>query len=188
LNQKVAIEFIADVSYKNISKLFSLIEREIDKGINDFILFISSHGGDTYVGLRSYNQLKLLSKKVKLTTYNLGFVESAAMNLYCAGEHRFAIPNSWFLFHQSIVNYEKKSFSEMQLEEELNKLKSSNHTSINIIVDNSNLIYEDAKKLYYTGTILKPEQAKKIGLVHNITDDIKSIIGTNYKIYTIENE
>ena len=64
-------------------------------------LLIHSEGGNIIHAIHAYEMLRALP--VELTTFNVGWVASAAALLYVAGEKRIASPMSFFVFHHVVA-------------------------------------------------------------------------------------
>ncbi len=57
-SKSVAIRLNGPINNSTINSLMSTIDNKMKEGINDFVLLLSSHGGDTAAGLTGYNYLK----------------------------------------------------------------------------------------------------------------------------------
>jgi ATP-dependent protease ClpP protease subunit len=68
-----------------------------------FVLCINSEGGSTMLGERMYDRLRkaISEERIRLTTFNTGKTDSAAVSVFCAGEERIAAPDSAFLLHRA---------------------------------------------------------------------------------------
>lgn len=131
--------------------------------------------------------MKSLKDKIQIITYNVGFVESAAISLYCVGEKRFAVPTSHFLIHQARETYSSSSVNDIK--NSIAKIKEDNKRSISIIKESVVESHTSVRKSYYAGTTLSPEEAKKWGLVradsNAIDDNYFSVIGPDYEYFSL---
>src|SRR5882724_9983921 len=79
-------------------------------------LSFSSTGGEIAAGIGLYNFLKALP--VRVVTHNVGSVVSIAVVIFLAGEERYAVPTSTFLFHGAHIGIaQPANFSIFQLRE-----------------------------------------------------------------------
>ena len=68
----VVIKFFAPVIDTTINALMNAIDQKMKQGVTQFIVLISSPGGNVLHGLSAYNYLKGLP--VTITTHNFGSV------------------------------------------------------------------------------------------------------------------
>lgn len=69
----------------------------------DFVLLLSSEGGDLNSGFTMYNFLR--SFPAPITAVNMGTVESIAVPIFLAADKRLAVQQSRFLLHSFHWNY-----------------------------------------------------------------------------------
>jgi ATP-dependent Clp protease, protease subunit len=104
-SKSVAIRLHGSINNSTINSLMSTIDDKMKEGIRDFVLLLSSHGGDTAAGLTGYNYLKGLP--VRITTCNIGTVSSIATVLYCTGNRRISVPHAKFLIHEPYWTFQQ---------------------------------------------------------------------------------
>jgi ATP-dependent protease ClpP protease subunit len=85
---------ITDVTVHNLVQQCANL---LTEGIDEFMLVISSEGGNVSSGLKAYDILSALP--ITLHTHNCGNVDSIASLIFLAGNVRSASPNSRFIFH-----------------------------------------------------------------------------------------
>lgn len=88
----------ADVSADSLSKQIQALEADV---IN---VHIDSYGGVISEGWAIYNQLR--QHPAWIRTYGMGFVASAALYPFLAGDERYAVEPSAYYLHQVIVGAE----------------------------------------------------------------------------------
>jgi ATP-dependent Clp protease, protease subunit len=88
------VSFQAIVNAQTILKLVSTVAQIQTPEI---YLLISTQGGEVMAGITAYNFLKALPSK--LTTHNIGNIDSIGNAIFLAGEQRFASAHSTFMFH-----------------------------------------------------------------------------------------
>ncbi len=97
--QPFQISFFVPIDSASVNQLTQIVNMQVNIGRKHFIILLSSQGGEVLSGLAAYYYLHGLN--IDLTTYNLGQVDSAANLIFCAGKHRYALPNTRFLIHSS---------------------------------------------------------------------------------------
>ncbi len=80
---------------------FSLAQQIKDTDADVFNVYIDSCGGDVSEGWAIYNQLRQHPARVR--TYGVGFVASAALYPFLAGDERYAVEPSAYFLHQVVV-------------------------------------------------------------------------------------
>jgi ATP-dependent Clp protease protease subunit len=164
----VVIKFFAPVIDVTINALMSAIDQKMKQGVTQFILLISSPGGNVHHGLSAYNYLKGLP--VTITTHNFGSVDSMGVVVFCGGSKRLSVPQARFLLHGVSAGFRSERLEEKQLEERLKGLQSNVENIAKVIAANTNKSIQDVRDAILERTILSPEEAKAWGLV----DDIKT--------------
>lgn len=161
------IEFFAPVIDVTINALLSAINQKTKQGQQEFVLLISTPGGSVFHGLSAYNLLK--GMPAKITTHNFGSVDSIGVVLFCAGEHRFCVPQARFLLHGVSAQFpQNTSLEEKQLEERLKSLRSDIENISKVVAANSKKNIEQVVNAMLDRTTLNPEEAKAWGLVTEI--------------------
>ena len=168
------IKFFAPVLEETIHALLNVVDDKMRQGAREFILLISSPGGDAFYGLSAYNYLRGLP--ITITTHNFGTVDSVAVVLYCCGSHRLSVPQAQFLLHGVSVTFpEGETLEESQLEEHLKEMRIDAENIANVIAANTGKSFEEVVSAMQTRTTLNPESAKAWGLVHEIKSELFEI-------------
>jgi ATP-dependent Clp protease protease subunit len=81
-------------------RLMSAVGGAIQQGAQSITICISSVGGSPEQAFYAYELLK--ASPIPITTHNVGGVHSAAMYIFLAGSHRFAVPHANFLMHKTV--------------------------------------------------------------------------------------
>lgn len=161
------INFSARIGENSVKTLMSIILKELNQGTEHFVILISSTGGFVNWGISAYNFLKGIPAKVE--THNIGIADSMAVVLHCAGKKRYSAPQARFLIHGvGFTIQEKTVFEEKQLDEKMKTLKIDTENIAKIISETIEKPEKEILEAMYSGTVLNPEQAIKIGLVHEI--------------------
>jgi ATP-dependent protease ClpP protease subunit len=92
----VAVSFSSEVIPPTIEILLKTCAHLANSGVQHLHLLISTPGGSVMHGLTAYNFLRALP--LKLTTHNIGNVDSIGNVIFLAGERRYACPHATFMF------------------------------------------------------------------------------------------
>ncbi len=169
VEKEIAIRFYGLIEDKTVSQLLNFMDSKRKEGTTDFIILISSPGGNVNAGLTAYNYLKGMPPNIKVTTHNFGSVDSIGVIMYCGGSKRLSVPEARFLFHPITLQVSgPHSFDEKLLEEYLKSLRVDTENIAKIIVANANRSLNDVYKAMFERTVLGPSEAKTWGLVHEI--------------------
>ena len=93
----IFLNYIGKIDYPGASEILDCLSRARVDGQTEVALTIASPGGITNVGLMLFNQISALP--ISVTTYSVGFVDSAAFSVFLAGNKRIATPCSSLMIH-----------------------------------------------------------------------------------------
>ena len=65
--------------------------------ISEYVIYLTSPGGSPWAGFNLYSFIK--SRPEKTTVYNMGNVDSAAVQFFLGFKHRFTVPNCTFMIY-----------------------------------------------------------------------------------------
>ncbi|MGD0451898.1 MAG: ATP-dependent Clp protease proteolytic subunit [Candidatus Bathyarchaeia archaeon] len=165
----IVIRFIANVNKATIEKLLKTIDEKMKIGNLDFIILISSPGGNVYYGLTAYNYLKGIPATI--ITHNIGLVDSIGGIIFCSGSKRLCVPQSRFLIH-GISSGLNGNYTERQIEETLKTLKNDKENIAKVYVANTNKTLEDILLAMDTDIALTPGEAIKWNLINEIKNEL----------------
>ncbi len=133
-------------------------------------ILISSPGGDVDSAIRIYSYLKALSIEVETIAFSQ--IDSAANIIYSAGSKRIAIKGCRFFLHEGTFTTGAQTTTLHNHEEALAIFKNllKRHTSI--LSKETSKKESEINKLLKGSTILNAEEAKKLGLVHEILEKL----------------
>ena len=170
-NTTTYIRFTKGVDEASIQQLMNVIQQELSRGVNHFVILMSSPGGSVHWGVTAYTFLKGIPADVE--THAFGRVNSVAIPIYCAGRRRYTTPNSSFMMHGVGFNVPANTrFDEKSLDERMKSLKNDINSIAKIIAENSVKSEEEIKDAMYVGTVLTTEQAVEYGLVHEVKEEL----------------
>jgi len=133
-------------------------------------ILLSSTGGDIDSAIRIYSYLKALS--IEIETIAFSQIDSAANIIYSAGSKRIAIKGCRFFLHEGTFTVGAQTTTLHNHEESLVILRELLKKSINILSKETGKNEEEIKKLLQTSTILSAEEAKELGLIHEILEKL----------------
>ncbi len=130
---------------------------------------IASPGGSVAIGMILHNYLKSLP--CKLVMHNIGSVDSIATIIFLSGEERYANPNSSFLFHGIVTNFQAQtSITLFQLKERLSSLEVDQNKISNTITELTKISKSELDNLFMQGEVKSPEFALEKGFIHEIKE------------------
>lgn len=158
------------VSFTLIDKIIDEIKK-LDKS-EPIDFYISSSGGNLFAVLDFKHWLE--DNNISINTYAGGLNNCAATALYLLGDKRYTNKDSYFAFHDLIVNATaklnmrdiKKLQHRLEIKTHLFDTLISEKTQINLDVHNYRL--ETENTIYY-----KAEEALKKGICHKIYNNKK---------------
>src|ERR1035437_9394364 len=158
------IHFSAEINEKSINSLSSTVTDHVNKGEKELTLLLSTPGGHISWGLTAFNALKALP--IKKIFWNAGNIDSIGVMLFLAGDERYAVPNSRFLFHDvAWMVFQPSNFSEENMRLNADSLshdrKSISQLSASITKQDEKLI-SDMMKI---GKIIGTQEAKKLNYI-----------------------
>ncbi|MBQ9838998.1 MAG: Clp protease ClpP [Oscillospiraceae bacterium] len=138
--------------------------REIQQLDADVInIHIDSYGGSVKEGWGMYSALK--EHRAKVNTYADGFVASAALYPYLAGDNRYASVVSAFFLHEVSVGV--YGYAE-DLRDAADEAEKMTDIGINAFVESAGMTAETVKELMQKETWLDPTEALEHGIVTSI--------------------
>lgn len=140
-------------------------------------IIISSGGGDVDSAVRIYAYLKALSIEVETIAFSQ--IDSAANIIYAAGTKRIAIKGCRFFLHEGTFTTGAQTTTLHNHEEALLIFKELLNKHVSILAKESGKTVKDINKLLATSTILSTEEAKQLGLVHEILEKLPLTKQTN---------
>ncbi len=169
-DQISVISFIGDINTASMGQLLAIVNAQLRGGVHRIRIVISSGGGDTTAAFAAYNYLHSLPD-VEISTFNVGNVDSAAVLLYCAGQHRYSFPATRFLIHGNSLQVSGNAIMDAaSLQGNLELLKNLNQMVIHVLASTANKEkHADIENAVVRGqVILAPNEAIKWGLVNEI--------------------
>ncbi len=166
-----SVTFVGPMHYPATKNLRNLCCQLAGNGVPEIYLQFSSTGGSLVEGFALYNFLRSLP--TKLTTHNIGSVESIENIVFLAADQRYACSETHFLFHgfdwafgdnQSLVHERIKEISMSLSADEMRFVEMLKGRAGMTDIDIQNL------DLFRKSVVVNTTDAKKYGLIHDIRD------------------
>lgn len=122
-------------------------------------VYIDSSGGDVAAGWGIYNALRQHPAKIK--TYGVGFVASAALYPFLAGDERYASTLSAYYMHEVMTGV--RGYAD-DLRKAADEIAALTEIGINVFVERAGMAREKAQELMREETWLTPEAALELGI------------------------
>lgn len=152
--------FSSDVSAYGIVKQIKNLD------VDEIRVHIDSYGGSVSEGWAIYNALR--QHPAKVTTYGDGFVASAALYPFLAGDNRIASNLSAYYLHR--VSIAADGYSD-DLRKAADEADQMTEIGISAFVERTGMDENDARNLMEAETWLSPDQAMEYGIATAIADD-----------------
>jgi ATP-dependent protease ClpP protease subunit len=147
----------------------NFLANQMNEGEREFYILLSSPGGGTREGITLYNYLQSLPAKI--ITHNIGIIDSIGNIIFLAGKERYAVPHSSFLFHGVGFNIDQPArLEEKDLKEKIKIIERDEKLISEIIAEKTKLSVEEIREIFLEAQTKTPEEAKKIGLIHEIKE------------------
>lgn len=137
---------------------------------DDVHLILNSTGGGVGEGIALYNLLRAMP--FRLTTYNIGRINSIGITIFLAGEMRCASATAAFMFHGVTwtVNSAPTMFSEQSLRERLESIRADQRRIAKIYEARTRLRAEDIHTLFAEERDVDATYALDVGVIHEIKE------------------
>lgn len=138
------------------------------KGLDtqEISVYIDSYGGSVAAGWGIYNALRQHPAKVK--TYGVGFVASAALYPFLAGDERYASTLSAYYLHEA---WTSASGYADELRRAADQIESLTDVGVNAFVERAGMERDKVLELMREETWLTPEAALELGIATAITQE-----------------
>lgn len=144
----------------------SIVNQIKNLDVDEIRVHIDSYGGSVSEGWAIYNALR--QHPAKVVTYGDGFVSSAALFPFLAGDERIASSLSAYYFHQVMVSASGYADDLRAAADEAEKMTE---IGIDAFVERTGMDADELRQLMQAETWLTPAQALDYGLATSITSD-----------------
>ena len=166
---RIYVSFSAEINAHTTKSLIALCSNQVNQGVKEIYLMLSTPGGAVMNGLNLYNILRAFP--VKLITHNVGNVNSIGNAVFLAGAERYACHHSTFMFHGVGVNVPNAThLEEKNLRERLQSVLADQKRIGSIIGERTELKKGEIRGLFKEARTKDADYARRVGIVHDIRD------------------
>jgi len=159
--------FNAAIDRKAAEAIMTSIKSSQQAGFDTINLSITSVGGIMDQTYYLFNMIESLP--LKMITWNVGNIQSAANILFLCGDERYAVPNSTFFFHQ--VGFDGQGrFTAPYIQERLKALQYDDLRSATIVAHKSGKPLEEVRVWQNTELVMDTKAALDHGLIHDVRE------------------
>ncbi len=166
----VYVSFSAEVNAQTTEALLAMFADLHNKGVEAAHLLLSTPGGSVMHGINVYHVLRGLP--IRITTHNVGSVNSIGNVVFLAGDERYAVPSATFMFHG--VGFDAQQgmrLEEKFLRERLDGIQADQNKIASIIHDRANFPDDErVADLFLQAATKDATYARKRGIVHEVRD------------------
>ena len=162
--------FDGDISANGIKNQIEALD------VDEIRVHIDSYGGAVSEGWAIYNALR--QHPARVVTYGDGFVASAALFPFLAGDERIASNLSAYYLHQ--VSVSAQGYAE-ELREAADEAEKMTEIGINAFVERTGMTADEVRELMEGETWLSPTEALERGLATAIKADSAMPVVQNAK-------
>lgn len=155
------------VNEANTALFIQLVSTSLTNQHDILYLLLNTPGGSVNLGIVIYNFL--VGLPVKVITHNIGQVDSIGNVIFIAGEERYAVPSSTFLFH-GIATGNIGGLSVPQMREQLSQLEQDEKRMSTIITSRSDLGPRQLTKFYREGRSIDAKEALERDVIQEIKE------------------
>lgn len=167
--QCVYVSFSAEINPNTTEALIAVMAECASSGAQEVYLLLSTPGGSVMNGLNLYNVLKAMP--FKLTTHNVGNVDSIGNIIFLAGKQRYTCAHATFMFHGVGFNAAQgQRFEEKDLRERLDSVLSDQKRLAAVIAGGTKLNQDTLEGMFREAQTRDAQFAVDSGIVHEIRD------------------
>jgi ATP-dependent protease ClpP protease subunit len=167
--QVVYISFSAEINVKTCESLIAAMANCANQKVPEVYLMMSTPGGLVMNGMNLYNVLR--GMPFRLTTHNVGNVDSIGNAVFLAGAQRYACPHSTFMFHGVGFDIQNGTrFEERKCRETLSSILAEHKRIGTVIRERTNLQDRAIRSLFREAQTKDSTFAVSSGIVHEVRD------------------
>jgi ATP-dependent protease ClpP protease subunit len=161
--------FTAEINPTTVERLTAVMTQAMRRNVQEVYLAMSTSGGQVQAGVALYNTL--LAMPFKLSTHNIGSVNSMGNVVFLAGAQRYASPHSTFMFHG--VGFDVKGptrIEEKQARDYLDSISADQSRMGGIITSRTNVHAAEVAELFRSQQTVDASWSKDHGMIEDIRD------------------
>jgi ATP-dependent protease ClpP protease subunit len=164
----VYVSFSAEINVSTTEQLIAVLANQASQRVDHVYLMLSTPGGNVASGMTLYNTLRAMP--FKLTTHNVGNVDSIGNAVFLAGTERFACPHSTFMFHGVGFDVQNTRLEEKNLRECLDGLLSDQSRIGSVLQAHTRLTANETVDLFREARTKDATFALDKGIVSGVRD------------------
>lgn len=163
------ISFSAEIGADTTEVLIAALAQCANQGVPEVYLLMSTPGGSVMNGMNLYNVMRAMP--FKLSTHNVGNVDSIGNAIFLAGESRYASPHSTFMFHGVGMDpHPGQRLEEKLLSEIMDGVIADQKRIGSIIEERTSLNPEQVRDLFLEARTKDAAFAASCGIVDEVLD------------------
>lgn len=164
------VSFSAEINPHTTESLIAMFSQLANDNVTDHVyLLLSTPGGDVICGMNLYNTLR--GFPLRITTHNVGNVDSIGNILFLVAEERYACPYSTFMFHGvGFPINQGVRLEEKDLHEKLELVLSDQVRMGAIIGERTTLTEEEIAALFRGARTKDAASARSCGIIQEVRD------------------
>lgn len=165
----VYVSFSAEINAHTSESLIAAMASLANQGASEVCLSLSTPGGAVMNGINLYNVLKAMP--FKLSTHNVGNMDSIGNAVFQAGEVRYASPHSTFMFHGVSLQFQGAGQLDAKtLREKLGSLEADERRIGSILEHRTDLTEDQIRAFFGDSHTMDAAEAVRLGVVDEIRD------------------
>lgn len=163
----IYLSFTAGITGTTTEQFQEFLANKLKEGVDTFYILLSSNGGGVKDGITLYHFLKSLPAEVIM--HNIGQVNSVANVVFSAGNKRYAVEHSSFMFHG--VGFDITSptrFEEKELKTRLDSIQKDQHIIASILNKEMGIPTQKTEEMFLNAAVITSTEAKKLGIIHDV--------------------
>jgi ATP-dependent protease ClpP protease subunit len=158
--------FNAAIDRKAAEQVSHLVNDARRNGFVEINILMSSIGGLLDHTYYLYNIIEAIG--IKIVTWNIGNIQSAANIIFLCGDRCYATPGATFFFNQTGYDPPNSRVTEPYLVERLKAVQYNDNRSASIIAAKTGKPIEDVRGWQNTELVMDTAAALAHGLIHDV--------------------
>lgn len=177
----ICLVYHDEINIEKTKALMEICSRLImDYSPKSIYFQFSSGGGHVDSAITLYNFLKSLPCEIVM--HNTGSIDSAANVVFMAGDRRYAVAHTSFLFHGVGYTFGQPGLTRAQINEGLSVVDIAEEKIAGILAAHTQLTASEIKKLFVEGKSQSATFAKQKGVISELRE---VILPEGAPIYTV---
>lgn len=176
----ICLVYHDEINLEKVKALMEVCSQTLQFTPETLYFQFSSGGGAVDSAITLYNFLKSLPCEIVM--HNIGSIDSAANVVFMAGDRRYAVAHTSFLFHGVGYGFGNMNVSKTQINEGLSVVTEAENRIAGILARHSGLSEAEVRSLFAEGESKSASFAKEKGIISELKD---VDIPTGTPIYTI---